>query len=92
MNVRKIRLTDSLSLRGFDHTHLTQLDNALWKLVDRPQYELRLEVEFRVVCWGVTNGVAELEKCLPRFHEKGRVRAIDTEDRLIYCSDEAKRW
>ena len=91
MNIQKIIFRSASEFREFSmgHNYWTQLDDVLWRLADRPNYKLRLEVEFRHV-WDGWSGGSSLEKHLPRFLEKGRLRVTNGEDTLIYCSDSAE--
>jgi hypothetical protein len=92
-NIRKITFAQSAAFHALvvDLVNWTQLDNALCHLVDRSEYGLRLEVEFRVRDAASRDRELDPEKYLPKFHEKGRVRILDEESGMVvYYSDRAK--
>ena len=72
-----------------------QLDSSLCRLVDRPEYKLRLDVEFRfpnATEWTWAER-PPLEEYLPQVHEKARVRVVNIWDNAVaYCSDGRKGW
>ena len=73
--------------REVDDTFWTRLDDILVGLVERPEYMLRLEVEFR----GNWNDrrYGQSETPLPRFVKKGRMTVRNRRNlSLVYCSDE----
>ena len=87
MNIQTIIFTCSSAHREFSvgRAYWKQLDQVLCKLADRPKYRHRLGVEFQSASnrW---DEQPDLRKCLPRFHEKGRVRVVGLGGGLIYCS------
>lgn len=69
----------------------TQLDSSLRQLIDRAEYKLRLEVEFRFSSSEKWAGKPLFEEHLPMVHEKARVSAVDIGDgAVVYCSDRAR--
>lgn len=64
----------------------TQLDDTLIKLVERREYKLRLEVEFRGY-WNVGERGFDRKAHLPKFVESGRMTVWDCQNELVYCSD-----
>ena len=68
-----------------------RLDSSLCRLVDRPEYKLRLEVEFRFSRTGKLTGEPLFGDLLPKIHEKATVRVVDTGDNtVVYCSGGCK--
>ena len=68
----------------------TRLDHSLCRLVERPGYKLRLDVEFRFSSKRRWTGKPRLiEEYLPKIHERARVRAIEEvgNNKVAYCSD-----
>ena len=73
------------------HTYWKELDTVLVRLDEQSEYKLRLEVEFRG-SYGVLDKCQEpdLTRYLPRFVEKGRMIVFDPDEKVLFCSDEAK--
>ena len=85
-----IKYSPAFVLRG-DHTYWKELDNILVRLAERSEYKLRLEVEFRGSYVVSDKGqVPDLMRYLPRFVEKGRMIVFDPDEKVLFCSDEAK--
>lgn len=73
------------------HDYWAQLDSSLFKLVDRPEHELRLYLEFQFSCTREWTGKPLFGELLPKTHEKARVRVVDTgNNTVVYCSDGGK--
>jgi len=86
-HIQKIIVTCSFAFQELpvNDTYWTYLDDVQCQLVHRPEYRLRLEVEFLTArpTWVEEPG---LKMYLPRFHEKGRVRVVDPGNEGIYFS------
>lgn len=89
INIEKITLSHTAAfLLSVGHTFWTQLDDILIKLIERPKYQRRLEVEFRNT---LTRGEQfDPRTYLPKFVERGRLVVRDPKGKLIYCSDEPR--
>ena len=91
-NMQKIIFAQSFAFYGsfVGNGYWPRLDESLCRLVDRLGCEHLLEVEFRALV--VPDGELDIERYLPMFYKKGRVRILDEMTKMIiYCSDGAKR-
>ena len=83
-DIKKIIIHHSSGSRdpGSD-TFWMHLDDTLTELVQRPEYKLRLEVEF----WGRWGAFSLKKTRLPRFVKNGRMTVWGFQNELIYSSD-----
>jgi len=91
-NMQKIIFAQSYAFCGsfMGSTYWPRLDDSLCQLVGQLGCEHLLEVEFRALA--VPHGELDIERYLPMFYKKGRVRIVhELTKMIIYCSDRAER-